>query len=104
LLGTDPEKAAAAVRSLPGDVEDLHVRALTMRNMLVASGEHMDGLARAIRDGGPEVSDADYLKFREHLVRHAQLQAQMKGVQTEIARALSSFRIPAEGARASQVT
>lgn len=105
LLGSTPEAAEAAVKNLPGDVEDLHVRALTMRNMLVQSAETTDAMAQLIRDGGPDVSDGDYLRFREHLVRHAQLQSQMKGVQTEIARALSAFRIPAEaGNRTSQIT
>ena len=104
LLGETPEAAEAAVKSLPSDVKDLHVRALTMRNMLVKSAEYTDELARIVRDGGTEVSDGDYLRFREQIVRHAQLQRQMKGVQTEIARALSSFRIPAEaGARSPQI-
>lgn len=105
LLGTDEAAATAAVKSLPGDVQDLHVRALTMRNLLVASAERTDELARVIRGGGPDVSDGDYLRFREQIVRYSQLQSQMKGVQTEIARALSSFRIPAEaGLRDPQIT
>jgi len=94
LLGQDMDAAEAAVKSLPGDVEDLHVRALTMRKLLVGSAQKTDELARKIQAGGPDVSDGDYLRFREQIVRHSQLQAQMKGVQTEIGRALSSFRIP----------
>ena len=105
LLGQTPEQAAATVKSLPSDTKDLHVRALTMRRMLVESAEYTDELARVIRDGGPDISDGDYMRFREQIVRHAQLQGQMKGVQTEIARALSAFRIPAEaGRRNPQIT
>jgi len=96
LLGQDMDAAEAAVKSLPGDVEDLHVRALTMRRLLVSSAEKTDDLARVISQGGKDVSDGDYLRFREQIVRHAQLQAEMKGVQSEIGRALSAFRIPSE--------
>ena len=42
-------------------------------------------------------SDDDLLAFHRHLQLHGQLQAQVKGAQTEIARALGSFRIPIDG-------
>lgn len=95
LLGDTPGAAEQAVKGLPGDVKDLHIRALTMRNLLVSSAEETDRLARIVADGGADVSDGDYLRFRQQIVRYAELQKSMKGVQSEIGRALASFRIPA---------
>lgn len=106
LIGADPDIAEAAVRSLPGDVSQLHVRALAMRDILVASAEEVDKAAFRISQNLTAVSDDDLIAFRGILAKHAALQANMKGVQTEIARALSAFRIPAEApnlARAQMV-
>lgn len=97
LVAGTPEQAERMIADFAagGGVEDLHVKALVMRKMLVQSAEELDTLARKVGNGGPDVSDADFLAFRQHLTRHAQLQSFMKSTQTEIARALSSFRIPA---------
>lgn len=97
LTATDPSKVKKIVADFEaGAVEDLHVKALVMRKALVESAEGLDSLARRIAEGDETVSAADHLAFREHLARHATLQAQMKGVQTEIARALAAFKIPAD--------
>ena len=40
------------------------------------------------------MNDLDRLMFRRQLALHAVIQMQVKGAQTEIGRALSSFRIP----------
>jgi hypothetical protein len=97
LLGVDPDRVADVVESLPGQTQDLHVKALTMRKVLVASAEHTDNLAKAVRDApAGESTDKQLLEFREQLIRHSQLQTQFKGVQTDIARALSAFRIAAD--------
>jgi hypothetical protein len=64
---------------------------LAARDLLVSEMNTLDRLA-AIAETG---SDSDALKFRTQLELVSQLQAQVKGAQTEIARALSSFRIPA---------
>ena len=97
LLGVDPDRVGDIVDNLPGETSDLHIKALTMRKVLTASAEHADGLAKAIRDTPvPDRTDGSILEFREHLIRHAQLQSQFKGVQTDIARALSAFRIAAD--------
>ena len=66
---------------------------LAAREMLVASSQRLDTLAQAANSG----ADADILAFHRHLGLHAQLQNQVKGAQTEIARALSAFRIPVGG-------
>lgn len=97
LIAVNPSEVNAILEGFEaGAVQDLHVKALVMRKTLVSSAEELDALARRVSSGGETVTDAEYLAFREHLVRHANLQAQMKGVQTEIGRALASFRIPAD--------
>lgn len=97
LLGVDEEGAAAAIKKLPVDTKDLHVRALTMRDMLVKKAEEIDIAAVKIASDPAKVTDEELLAFRENFAQFAALQANMKGVQTDIARALSSFRIPADG-------
>lgn len=96
LLAVEPNAVAGILGGFEaGAVQDLHVKALVMRKALVESAERLDSLARTVASDPTAVTDADYLAFREHLARHAALQATMKGAQTEIARALSSFRIDA---------
>lgn len=102
LLGTDEEGAARAIRGLPSDVANLSVRATVMRDTMVKSAEEVDELAKAIDRDPTMVTDMQRFEFRKKLVEHAALQAEMKGVQTEIARALSAFRIPADSSSASR--
>lgn len=102
LIGANEETALKAIKTLPADTQDLHVRALVMRDMLVKSGEALETMARKVAAPGPRLSDVDYLAFREQLAAHAALQTQMKGVQTDIARALSAFRIAAQAPVAQQ--
>tara|TARA_R110002020_G_scaffold333082_1_gene548497 strand:- start:745 stop:3582 length:2838 start_codon:yes stop_codon:yes gene_type:complete len=96
LLGVDGDAAQKAIATLPGDVEDLHVRALVMRDALVKSAEEVDALARIVAGDPTEVTPLDSYRFRKKMAEHVVLQSNMKGVQTEIARALSAFRIPAD--------
>jgi hypothetical protein len=63
---------------------------LAARELLVKEIKILDGLANKAEDG----TDADALAFRTQLELVGQLQAQIKGSQTEIARALAQFRIP----------
>jgi hypothetical protein len=67
------------------------------RQMLVTSAQQLDELAQHVRAGtiapGTASMDETALAFRRQLAFHAAVQAQVKGAQTEIARALSSFRI-----------
>lgn len=97
LLGTDPEAAQKAIEKLPVDTQDLHVRATVMRDTLVKMAEDLDRKAMQIQFDPLAVTDAMLLEFRADFARFAAFQAQMKGVQTEIARALAGFRIPAQG-------
>lgn len=96
LVGVDVEQAASVVSKLPGQTQDLHVKALVMRDALVASAEEVDRRAWKIANTPAQVTDDELLAFREQIARHAALQANFKGVQTDIARALSAFRIPAD--------
>ena len=63
------------------------------RTLLVQEIKKLDGLAEVAKTG----SNEDALAFRQQLEFVAQLQAQIKGSQTEIARALGQFRIPVRG-------
>ena len=67
-----------------------------LRIVLQNSAKKLTELARLIEKG--EDSTANLLKFRRLMAIHSGLQMKAKGAQTEIARALSAFRIPV-GAR-----
>jgi hypothetical protein len=80
----------ATMKQLYGEhTENLAARVLAHRSLLTASTEKVTSLAKSAMNG-----DADaILALRKHVALHASIQAQMKGVQTEIARALGQFRI-----------
>ena len=65
---------------------------LAARDLLVTSMTKLDELAKIAVNG----TDADKLAFAQHMAFTKQLQAQVKGAQTEIARALQSFNIKAK--------
>lgn len=96
LLGMNPKRLANNILGRQrGDViqseAGLAETMLASRDLLMREMDTLDKLAAKAEMG----SDEDALKFRGQLELVAQLQAQIKGAQTEIARALSSFRIPA---------
>ena len=64
------------------------------RDLLVRSATRLATLAQSIKTGGGAI---DRLAFRRQLAIHAGIQLQLKGAQTEAARALQSFRIPVSG-------
>jgi len=66
---------------------------LAARDLFVIELKKLDKLADIAETG----ADVDAAAFREQLEFVAQLQANIKGSQTEIARALGAFRIPARG-------
>lgn len=66
---------------------------LAARDLFVVELKKLDKLADVAETGG----DAEAAAFREQLEFVAQIQANIKGSQTEIARALGAFRIPARG-------
>lgn len=64
------------------------------RELLVRSATKLEDLAKQIKNGaGADVR----LKFRRQLAIHSGIQLQLKGAQTEAARALQSFKIPVSG-------
>jgi hypothetical protein len=65
------------------------------RELLVKSAARLEELARLIKAGGTDA--ATRLKFRRQLAIHTGIQLQLKGAQTEAARALQSFQIKVTG-------
>ncbi len=65
------------------------------REILVKSAEKLEQLATKINTG--QASDLDRLAFRRQMSIHAGIQLQLKGAQTEAARALQSFQIRVGG-------
>jgi hypothetical protein len=73
---------------------------LAARDLLVRSANKLSALAETVRSG--QGSAVDRLAFRRQLAIHAGIQLQLKGAQTEAARALQSFRIPVKGELSAQ--
>ena len=65
------------------------------RTILVKSGQTLTDLAAKIKGGTAD--DGDRLRFRRQLAIHTGIQLQLKGAQTEAARALQSFQIRVDG-------
>lgn len=82
-----------SLKQLYGDTDNLAARVTSHRVLLAASAKKVTELAKSAQLG----NDADVLSFRKQVALHATIQAEMKGVQTEIGRALASFRIKAKG-------
>jgi len=61
------------------------------RELLVRSSKKLNDLASKIQNG--QGTDLDRLAFRRQMAIHAGIQLQLKGAQTEAARALQSFQI-----------
>ena len=70
------------------------------RDLLVRSATKLATLAESIKTGSANA--VDRLAFRRQLAIHAGIQLQLKGAQTEAARALQSFRIPVSGELSAQ--
>lgn len=72
------------------ETADLPVKFTAYRKVLYASAKRLRTLADAAAQTG---SDADLLAFKKHLARHTGIQAQVKGVQTNIARTLRAMSL-----------
>ena len=77
---------------LSDDVKDLAPRVLTHRHALDASAKTLLDMAKEASRGGLE----DMVKFRRQVAIHAEIQANIKGVKTDIARALNAMKITAK--------
>ena len=101
LLGMTEERLSAAVLNRgPGSIINvegmgLAETMLAARDLLITEIQKLDELAKKAEFGG----DTKALQFRSQLELVAQLQFNIKGSQTEIARALGSFKIPARSGR-----
>ena len=84
---------------------ELSANMLAARDLLLSSAQESDRLARLVADGNSQtIADAGFESAEEVAVAmqrqfalHAMIQAQVKGAQTEIARTLASFNVPAAG-------
>jgi hypothetical protein len=118
LIGASPDKVRKVAESLlareEGQVAQvegmgLAETMLAQRELLVTELRKLDDLSAKVYDaesglqlGGPN----EALQFRAQMELVANIQAQFKGAQTELARALSAFRIPVrsmEGATPEQM-
>jgi hypothetical protein len=80
------------LKALYGGTNQLAARLNAARLLLTASGEKADRLGRQLLDD-PNPDDATRLAFHKAMMMHAAIQAQVKGVGTEVARALSAMRL-----------
>ncbi|ACT50709.1 hypothetical protein [Methylovorus glucosotrophus] len=84
-LGTSTK----SLKELYGDTANLSGRVTANRALLAASAKRTAELASSAASG----DSMALLAFRKQVMLHSTIQAQMKGVQTEVARALSAMRI-----------
>lgn len=104
LLGVTPDRLAKTIMGrqrggvLQMDGAGLAETMYAARTLLVDETKKLDELAEAAKTG----SEQDALAFRSQLEFVAQIQAQIKGSQTEIARALGQFKIPVRGGQAGE--
>lgn len=97
-MGFDVE---AALSRQPGELwPDYKIKAA--RDMFVAQAEKTRAMALAIKQPGGNSEDA-LVAFRREMAVMAALQMQIKGAQTEVARALSQFRMTARSPLESRV-
>ena len=78
--------------------DNLPARVLRARTIMNASLRKVTEMAQAATKATGEEATAAQLALRKQIAIHAMVQAKMKGVQTEIARALTSFRITSRSA------
>ena len=99
LIGTNPEKlarsfAAGRVTLDANNPGSFAATIVAAKNMLVTEVRKLDELADTAAASG---ADADRWAFKRQMELVANLQRSFKGVQTDIARAMSAMRIPVEG-------
>jgi hypothetical protein len=87
-LGTSTED----LKTLYGDTSNLAARVTANRILLAASAKKTAEMAASAATG----DSIAMLAFRKQVMLHSSIQSQMKGVQTEVARALGAMRIEAK--------
>lgn len=89
LVGGDPRK----IHQLYSEVRDgpgLSARMLAAEKTMIASAERIRLLARTAAE---TQADADFLKLHKQVEIHSAIQAEVKGSQSEIARAMNAMKI-----------
>ena len=97
-MGFDVE---AALSRQPGELWPAH-KIKAARDLFTAEVEKTREMALAIKQPGGNSEDA-MIAFRKQMAVTAALQMQLKGAQTEVARALSQFRMTAKSPLESRV-
>jgi len=98
-LAKELGSSTKALRATYENTDNLAAQVLAHRTLMTASAEKVASMSRAVINGGDTV-DA-ILALNKQVTLHAAIQSQMKGIQTEIARSLSAFRITASTANLS---
>lgn len=95
------------LRTLYEGTDNLAARVLAHRSFLVGSAEKVSQLAKMVTGQAPRPADLDpaalMLAMRKQVALHATIQAQVKGIQSEVARTLSAFRIDARAADLARI-
>ncbi|WP_422057959.1 hypothetical protein [Sphingomonas sp.] len=93
-LGMTPKDLLARRKGQAFNAE----QALAARQILAKSGNELVNIAKRLqrKAADAEASPADYVAFRQAIVRHAAIQEQVAGLTAEIGRALSAFRVTAD--------
>ncbi len=93
-LGMTPKDLLARRKGQAFNAE----QALAARQILAKSGNELVNMAKRLqrKAADAEASPADYVAFRQAIVRHAAIQEQVAGLTAEIGRALSAFRVTAD--------
>jgi len=95
LLNKNPENLQRTLLELkPGQTLNAEY-ILAARELLVAGMTRLDEMAIKITSKELKTKPEEILAFRQHFALMAEFQKILKGVQTETARALQQFRIPA---------
>ncbi len=108
LIGVGESKLKAAILDRrPGNIIQLEGMGaaetmLAARDLLITEASKLDVLAKKINVDGDD-SAANLLAFKKQATLLANLQANIKGSQTETARALAQFNIPTREADASEL-
>jgi hypothetical protein len=103
LLNKNPENLQRTLLELkPGQTLNAEY-ILAARELLIAGMTKLDEMAIKITSSPTKVKPEEILAFRQHFALMGEFQKILKGVQTETARALQQFRIPARSKKYASV-
>lgn len=85
--------SSKGLASLYKDTAGLDAKFLAYRNLMAASGKRVVELARLADSAVAADADVAALELRKAVMLHSNIQAKVKGIQTEVARTMSAMRI-----------